>query len=142
MGAGRNFVDRWMKAYIDGDLDALASMCQPDVELANPYGVLRGPEGVRALFEPFIQAMSERDIEVTRVVESGDTVVALFYNCGRHTGTLALPQGPVPATGKSYRVSNIGIYELRDGKLAWTWGEFDRLTYMEQLGLVPAEAAR
>jgi hypothetical protein len=36
---------------------------------------------------------------------------------------------------------SIGIYELRDGKLAASRGAFDRMTLLVQLGLMPAPTA-
>jgi steroid delta-isomerase-like uncharacterized protein len=140
MSKGTEFVNTWLDAVNRGDLEALVGMCQPDVELSNPDGVFRGHEGVRAAFKPVIDATSERQSQVTNIVESGDAVVAEFIFRVKHTGPLATAMGVVPPTNKSGGIAIMAVYELRDGKLAASRGLYDRLDLMTQLGLVPAPA--
>lgn len=144
MSKGTDFVNNWMDAVNRGDLQTLIDMCQPDVEFSNPDGSFRGAEGVVAAFKPVIDASSERTVQITNLVESGDTVVVEFVFGLRHTGPLATPMGVVPATNKIGSLPMIGVYELRDGKLARSRGQYDRLSIVTQLGLLgaPAEAAR
>jgi steroid delta-isomerase-like uncharacterized protein len=138
MSKGTEFVNNWLDAVNRGDLDMLVGMCQPDVELSNPDGVSRGAEGVRIMFKPIVDAFSERQSQVSNIVESGDTVVAEFVFSGKHTGPLASPQGAVPPTGKTISFPMIGIYQLRSGKLANSRGQYDRLAVVSQLGLLGA----
>src|SRR5579859_5292157 len=135
---GTDFVNRWMAAVIGGDVESLVAMCQLDVVLANPEGDFRGAEGVRAAFEPIIGATSERAVEIRNIVEEGDTVVADFVFRFRNTGPLETPQGAIPATGKQASLPSIATYVLRDGKLAFSHGEYDRMSLLAQLGLLPA----
>jgi predicted ester cyclase len=72
------------------------------------------------------------------VIDAGDTVVAEFVLRGRQTGPLVAPAGTIPPTNKMIELPSIGVYELRDGKLAASRGEFDRMTLLVQLGLMPA----
>ncbi|TME14562.1 MAG: hypothetical protein E6I63_12490 [Chloroflexi bacterium] len=58
----------------------------------------------------------------------------------RPGGAVVTPQGTIPATGKTVSLPSIGIYELRDGKLAGSRGMYDRLDVMSQLGLLGASA--
>jgi ketosteroid isomerase-like protein len=138
---GTEFVRNWLDAYNRGDVEALVGMCHADVDLSNPDGTFQGPEGVRANFKPVIEATSERSSEVRTIVEQGDTVVAEFVIIGRHTGALTTPGGAVLPTGKIVSLPMIGIFELRDGKLAASRGQFDRMTLATQLGLLPDPAA-
>jgi predicted ester cyclase len=46
-------------------------------------------------------------------------------------------QGTIRPTNKLIELPSIGIYELRDGKLAASRGVFDRMTLLVQLGLMP-----
>jgi len=140
MSKGTEFVNKWLDAVNRGDLETLVGMCQPDVELSNPDGIWRGAEGVRTMFKPLIDALSERGAQVTNIVESGDTVVAEFTVSGRHTGPLATPQGAVPPTGTTITLPMIGIFELREAKLINSRGQYDRLAFATQLGLLGAGA--
>lgn len=143
MSKGTDFVNQWMDAFNRGDVEGLVGMCHPDVELINPNGTFRGAEGIRQTFQPLLDASSDRNVLITNVIECGDTVVAEFTVRGTHDGQLASPDGPpVPPTGRSIDLPSIGIYDLRDGKLAASRGQYDRLTLAMQLGLLglPASA--
>jgi predicted ester cyclase len=50
----------------------------------------------------------------------------------------------LPPSGKSYAVSEIHIFRLRDGRIVEHWREADTMGMMRQLGALPepATAAR
>jgi steroid delta-isomerase-like uncharacterized protein len=141
MSTGTDFIRNWFAAFNRGDLEAIVAMCQPDVELSNSDGSYRGHEGVRAAFKPLLDSGSEWDSRVNNVVDAGDTVVAEFVVRGRHTRPLVTSAGTIPPTNKMIELPSIGVYELRDGKLAASRGAFDRITLLVQLGLMPAPVA-
>lgn len=140
MSNGTDFVNHWMAAVIRGDVEGMLAMCQPDVVLTNPDGDFRGAAGVRAAFEPILAATSNRTVEIRDVVEAGDPIVADFIFRAQNTGPVQTLQGTIPATGKEVSLSSIGIYKLRDGELAYSHGEYDRMSLLAQLGLLPAPA--
>lgn len=140
MSKGTDFVNQWMAAVNRGDLDALVEMSQPDSVHVSSDETFRGAQGVRDLFKPMLDMSSEREVQITNVVESGDTIVVEFIFRFKNTGAVPTPQGPVPATGKSVTLSSIGVYELRNGKLAGSRGMYDRLSLIGQLGLIPGPA--
>lgn len=138
MSKGTEFANKWLDAATRGDLDALVSMCHPDVELSNPDGTFHGHEGVRATFKAITDAVSERECEVTNIIESGDSVVVEFIFRGKNTGPFVTSQSTLPATNKHASLPTIAVYDLRDGKLINSRGQYDRLTLLSQLGLIPA----
>jgi len=140
MSKGTDFVNRWMATVNRGDLEGLVQMCQPDAVHTSVEETFRGAQGVRDLFKPILDASSEREVEITNVVESGDTIVVEFIFRFKNTGAMVTPQGTIPATGKSVSLSSVGIYELRDGKLAGSRGMYDRMSVLGQLGLIGAPA--
>lgn len=140
MSNGTEFVNHWMEAAIRGDADTLVAMTHPDSVHTNPDGTFRGQVGIRDLFQPLFDATSQREVQISRVVEDGDTVVVEFVNRGKHTSALVTPQGTIPPTGKTIEIAMIAIYDLRDGKLAGSRGIYDRLGLAAQLGLVPTPA--
>lgn len=140
MSKGTDFVNTWMDTVNRGDLEGLVAMCHPDAVHINPDGTFRGAQGVRDLFKPIIDASSERHVEITNVIESGDTLVVEFVFRFRNTGAMVTPQGTIPPTGKSASLSSVGIYEVRDGKLAGSRGMYDRMSVLRQLGLMGAPA--
>jgi len=134
------FLETWMAAVERGEVDAIADMCTQDVELSSPQGDLRGRDQVRAMFRAWVDGFSERQHPISNTLEAGDSVVAEYLLIGTHTGPMPSPRGVIPPTGKSIRVPSIAIYELRDGKLARSRGQFDQLTFLAQLGLLPEPA--
>lgn len=141
MSTGTDFVNRWMDATNRGDMETLLAMCHKDVELSNPDGTFQGHEGVRALFQPYFDALSERAVDIRNIIDAGDTVVVEFVIRGRNTGPTATPQGVIPATNKTFALSSIGIYDLRNGKLANSRGQYDRMGMAIALGLIPQPSA-
>lgn len=136
MSKGTDFVRNWFEVLNRGDVEAAVSMCHPDVEFKNPEGAYRGHDGVRTYFK-FLDAGSDWDMKVTNIIEEADTVVAEFVMRGRHTKPWITPQGTIPPTNRSIELPAIGVWQLRDGKLAESRGEFDRMTLLAQLGLLP-----
>jgi predicted ester cyclase len=47
----------------------------------------------------------------------------------------------IPPTGKRFRISDICIYRLAEGKVAENWEQADLLGLMQQLGVVPARGS-
>ena len=52
---------------------------------------------------------------------------------GTNTGT----GNGLPATGKKVEQAGITIWRIVDGKIKEEWSEFDQLSMMKQLGLLP-----
>jgi steroid delta-isomerase-like uncharacterized protein len=140
MSNATDFVNRWMDAVNKGDVEALVAMCHADAVHGNPNGTFRGAQGVRDLFQPIIDASSERSVRINNVVESSDSVVVEFDFKFKNTGPLVTPQSTLPPTGKDVSLASISVYELRDGKLAGSRGMYDRLDLLTQLGLMGAPA--
>jgi predicted ester cyclase len=66
----------------------------------------------------------------------GDKVVTRLSGRGRHTGPLL---GAAP-TGKALTWTAISIARFENGRVAEEWVEFDMLSLLQQLGLVPQTA--
>ena len=75
------------------------------------------------------------DIELTLqdVPAEGDRVVFRSTMRGTHEGEF---QG-IPPTGKSVAVPGVVFYRIADGKIAEFRGQFDRMSLIQQLGVIP-----
>jgi steroid delta-isomerase-like uncharacterized protein len=69
---------------------------------------------------------------VEDLIAEGDKVVARITAHGTHEGELF----GIPATGKTMRMSAIGMWRIADGKIVEHWYEADNLGMMQQLGVV------
>jgi steroid delta-isomerase-like uncharacterized protein len=88
-------------------------------------------------FEQFTRMMKaafpDRRVEIDFMTVDGEYLTARQTVTGTHLG----PYFGFPATGKSFRVSAIDIYRIRDGKIRERWGNADALGMLTQLGLFP-----
>ena len=72
-------------------------------------------------------------ITVEKIFAEGDLVAFVATASGTHLA----PLGPVPATGKSWKVRAIVIRRMADGKVVELWQLNDMLGLLMQIGLVP-----
>lgn len=129
-------------AFNARDIEAAIALCTPDVELVNvPEGTtLRGPDGVRQFFEGWTTAFPDANVETKTVVADENTAVIEFIGRGTQTGPLVGQAMTIPPTGKRVELTFIAISDMRGGKIASIRNNFDMLSMLTQLGLVPAPA--
>ena len=70
-------------------------------------------------------------------IAGGDKVATRWTAQGTHKGELV----GIPATGKSSTVTGIAVDRIVNGKIAESWGIFDRFGMMQQLGVIPVPEA-
>lgn len=96
-----------------------------------------GAEPTKAGFEAsvkFINSAFKQVYHVDRMIEEGDTVVAIWHAKVEHVGEFL----HLPATGKQFSMNGITAYSLSDGKITGHWEQFDQLAMLQALGIIPA----
>jgi steroid delta-isomerase-like uncharacterized protein len=117
-----------------GNLNDMDEFIAADYVNHNPSDpTSTGREGLRALFAEIRSGFSDFRIHVHDVITEDDIVVARVTFSGTHTGSFA----GAPATGKPINMTGIDIIRYRDGKAVERWGEFDNLSLLQQLGVIP-----
>ena len=97
-------------------------------------GLPPGREGVKAMVNMFASAYSDMNLVIEDQIAEGDKVVTRWSSTATHTGELF----GVPATGKQIKVTGITISRFEGGKVVESWGEYDSMGTMQQLGVVPS----
>jgi SnoaL-like polyketide cyclase len=97
---------------------------------------IRGPEGVKANFQQYIDAFQGARLTVDEQIAEGDFVATRWTGRGVHTGEIA---GIAP-TGKEVTVTGLTFSRLDGGKIAEEWINWDTLGMLVQIGAVPAAA--
>ena len=97
---------------------------------------IRGPEGVKANIQKYIDGFSDARITVDDQIAEGDKVATRWTGRGTHTGEIA----GMSATGKQATVTGLTISRIADGKVVEEWTTWDTLGMLVQLGAVPAPA--
>ena len=116
-----------------GNADILDEFLAPDFVEHNPFpGIPPTRDGWKQAFLMFDAATPGYHV-VEDVIAEGDKVAARITAHGTHEGELF----GIPATGKTMRMSAIGMWRMADGKIVEHWYEADNLGMMQQLGVVP-----
>jgi len=82
-------------------------------------------------------ALTNPRFTIDDMIAEGDRVAVRLTSGATQTG----PFMGMPPSGKSYEISEIHIFRLRDGKVIEHWHQFDQLGMMKQLGAMPGEPA-
>ena len=101
-----------------------------DVEAAVALWTEDQQNRIRNAFNGFTRAFPDIHITIHDLVAEGDKVVGRFTMDATHRGQFR----SIPATGKMVQVTNIDIYTIVDGKLAFLTREADNLSLLTQLG--------
>ena len=113
-------VKRFLDIMMAKDYERGLALVAADVEYDNvPMGKVEGPEGIRAVLEPFFGPTITNEYKVLREVSDGATVI--LERLDRHL----LESGWVELPGT-------GIFEVREGKIALWRDYFDLPTIMSK----------
>src|SRR5436305_1833785 len=142
MGTLRQIVEQHYANFAAGNMEADRNNFSPDVVTEIPGGPrLAGFDAFKGFVGVWNKAFPDGGMKLLTAVESGDTVIAEGVMTGTHTGPLASPAGEVPATGKKIEFKFADVFKTRDGKVVEHRVYFDQMTFLGQLGLIPAPAS-
>jgi steroid delta-isomerase-like uncharacterized protein len=126
----RRFID---EVFVKGNADAVDKLVTHDF---TPHSWGTMPPGV----EPLKQAtrrvhagLTGVSMKIEDMIAEDDKVAVRLTAHGTHQGEFM----GLPASGKTYTISETHIFHLRDGKIAEHWRDADMLGMMGQLGALP-----
>ncbi len=102
-------------------------------------GSAKGPEGVKQLVTYYRNAFPDTQFTVDEQVAEGDRVVTRWTAHGTQKGEMPGVSGMpgIPVTGRPVTISGVTIDRFVNGKIVESWGLFDQLGMIQQLGLMP-----
>jgi predicted ester cyclase len=95
----------------------------------------RGPAGWKENMNFWLGAFPDGKVEVTNVIDGGDSVAVEYTGRGTNTGPMPTPEGEMPPTGKSVKLSFVDIWQFEGGKVVGGRNYFDAASLMGQLGV-------
>ncbi len=117
------------------DAAAFDELNDPDfVNLSAPPGLPADREGGKMFLWSFFAAFPDCQFAIDDMIAEGDRVATKKTFRGTHTGEFA----GVPASGNRVTLTYVDILRLRDGKIVEHWLSMDQLSFMQQLGALPA----
>ena len=134
----REAFERGTDTFNAHDLDGFAAVLADDVTFEAPGGIRgEGRAACAEFFGSWFGAFSDAHVDVHRLHVAGDIAVEEGTFTGTHDGVLRSPTGEIPPTGRPVQVEYVQVLRFREGKHASFKLLFDRLSMLEQLGLVP-----
>jgi len=132
----KTLVRRFYEEIDKGNIAILDELVAADYIDHNPPplpGLKKGREGLKQAFELFLKATPGRHVIEDQIAE-GDKVVTRLTSIGTHDGDLP----GAPRTGNEIKMTSITIHRIKDGKLVEKWSDKDTLTFLRQIGVLPA----
>jgi predicted ester cyclase len=121
-----------------GNLSVLDELVAEDYIDHNPPplpGLAPGREGLKQAFQIFWEATPGYHRIDDQIAEA-DKVVTRLTAIGKHERDLP----GAPRTGNDLKMTSITIHRIADGKLAEKWSEKDSMSFLRQIGAMPAPA--
>lgn len=132
-------IRRYFELYNQGNLEALRELFISDL-VCHIGGVPEPIRGLQANLEMDAYhraAFSDIRSTLQDVFAEGDKVAVRRTWSLRHTGGF---EG-IPPSGRELSGTAVDIFRLENGKIAESWTESDNLSFMQQLGALPASGA-
>jgi len=141
MSDTRTAFDAWINAFNAHDEAAIRAATADDCVFEGPGGVrLEGGDAVTGYAMVWLNAFSDAQLVVDTVAVDGDWVAHTGVFKGTHDGTLASPDGDVPATGRRLEGRCSQFVRFQDGRSVEEHLYFDQMDIVTQLGLMPETA--
>lgn len=123
-----------IEAFNTGDWDRQRELIAPDVSY-HELGTRRQVEG--ELEEGWRRAFPDVTGTVTNALAEGNTVVLEVQWEGTQTGPLTLPEGTIPASGRTQITPSIWLLQFEGDRVVESRHYFDSMTILQQIGAVP-----
>ena len=122
-----------------GELEGAMASFAEDVETITPGGAIKGVAEFRELGRAFLTAVPDMHHDIVRTFEDGDTIVVEGVYSGTQTGPLETPQGTLPASGNAFAFPYVDVLETKGGKCVSHRVYWDNVTFLSQIGAIPAQ---
>ena len=131
-----------IEAFSAGDWKRFKAPLREDAvyeELATQRRI-QGADQIVEATKGWKEAFPDAKGTITKVIESGDSVVLEVTWEGTHDGDLVSPMGTIPASHKRTKVQAVQIVTFKGDKVSETRHFFDLMTILAQIGAVPMPA--
>jgi predicted ester cyclase len=126
------------EAFSQGNLDVIDEVCAEGFVDHDPVMGDGDTESVKEQIRTYRSAFPDLEMKVLDVIASGDKVVIRWSAEGTFENEI---MGQLPTGASGNPIEGIGIDKYEDGKIVETWGQWDTLRFLRNIGALPDEAA-
>ena len=126
------------EAWGNGDLDVVDELMAEGCVIHDPLLGDTDREGAKERIAAFRGAFPDLTFKVEDIFAAGDKVVMRWSALGTFENAF---MGQEPTHEKGEPVTGISIDRFEDGELVESWGEWNALRFMQNIGAVPEGAA-
>ena len=126
----RRFID---EVFVKGNVDAVDKLVTHDFVPHSWPSVAPGTDSLKQAVKRVFAGLAGVSMKIEDMIAQDDKVAVRLTAHATHKGDFM----GLPATGKSYTISETHIFHIRDGKVAEHWRDADMLGLMQQLGALP-----
>jgi len=94
-------------------------------------------DDLKAAIDRASKGLANPTFTIDDVIAEGDQVAVRLTTSATQVGEFM----GMPPSGKTYRIEEIHIFRVRDGKVTEHWHQFDQMGLMKQLGAMPGQPA-
>ena len=113
-----------------------AHICTPDFVFHIPGFPSMDLDASKQFAATFYTAMPDLTHPIEELIAEGDKVAFRGRYQGTHTGAFM----GVPASGRRISAVGVGVFRVANGKVAEFWVSPDRMSLMQQMGVLPVQA--
>lgn len=127
-----------MDILVEGRLDVADEILSSDFvahSSALPPEFSKGPEGIKKGCTAYRTGLPDIWVKHYETIAEGDLVMIRWEGGGTHTGELM----GIPASGKAVAWTGFDLFRIEGGKIVEMWQEQDVLSFMQQIGALPAQ---
>ena len=115
-------------------VDAVDELCAEDF-IGHTWGEI-DRDGLKQTMGRVAASLADIHFTVEDEIAEDDRVAVRLTASARQVGEIAGQAG----TGRSYKIGEIHIFRIRDGRVTEHWHQYDQLSRMKQLNPEPAAA--
>ena len=135
--ANKELVRRFVQEiFVDGNANAVDELVSEDFVPHTWPSTGDGRGDLKRAVERVSKGLSDAAFTIEDMIAEADRVAVRLTAGARQTGEFM----GMPPSGKSYRIGEIHIFRIRDGKISEHWHQFDSMGMMSQLGALPGKS--
>jgi len=144
MATAEQVARQWVEKFNAHDLKGLMTLYTDDAVNAQPHlpQPVKGKHAIEEDLGGFLKAFPDIHMQATHIGVAGNVVAMEWMVTGTHTGPLVGPAGTIPPTNRKLSIKGAEFTTHNaQGLIVDERGYFDLVSFMTQLGAMPAPTA-